>query len=172
MDHSLSRTGDSRARDPPHRHRRGATTAAFAGGALLSQTVIVPTWRAMEPAEFLHHFAVYGPVTGATLFPFDLASTVLLTITAYSAVKSHRLGLRAWTLATAGMVGTLLLLPIDFVDANLAMLDPAFPPQAVHTALTDWYRWNWVRTGLGLASAAAACIALTADCGESSSAPE
>ncbi len=42
----------------------------------------------MEPAEFRHHFAVYRPVTGATVFPFDLASTVLLTITTYSAVKT------------------------------------------------------------------------------------
>jgi hypothetical protein len=33
------------------------------------QRLVVPTWRAMEPAEVRHHFAVYGPVTGATVFP-------------------------------------------------------------------------------------------------------
>jgi hypothetical protein len=60
------------------------------------------------------------------------------------------------------MAGTFWLLPIYFVGANLAMLHPGFPPQAVHAELTIWYRWNWVRTGLGLASAALACIALTA----------
>ncbi|UOT01480.1 hypothetical protein MPY17_21020 [Rhodococcus opacus] len=126
----------------------------------------------MEPAEFLHHFAVYGPVTGAAVFPFDLASTVVVAITTYSAVESHRPGRRAWTLATVGMVGTLLVLPIYFVDANLAMLDPAIPPEAVHTTLTAWYRWNWVRAGLGPASAASACIALIVGRGESSSVPE
>ncbi|MFG1708903.1 hypothetical protein ACFLIM_37465 [Nonomuraea sp. M3C6] len=143
-----------------------AATSAFAGGALLTQTVIVPYWRAMDPAAFLPHFAIYGPVTGATVFPFEVASVLLLGITTYSTVKSRRPGGLAWALATTCMVGTLLLLPIYFVRANLAMLDPAFPPQAVHAELTAWYRWDWVRAGLGLASAVLACIALTAGHGE------
>nr|GLK41343.1 hypothetical protein GCM10017611_82190 [Rhodococcus wratislaviensis] len=65
-----------------------------------------------------------------------------------------------------------MVLPIHFVDANLAMLDPAIPPEAVHTTLTAWYRWSWVRAGLGPASAASACIALIVGRGESSSVPE
>ena len=148
-----------------------AATSAFAGGALLTQTVIVPHWRAMDPAAFLSQFAIYGPATGATVFPFEAASVVLLGITTYSTVKSHRPGRLAWALAASCMVGTFLLLPIYFVGANLAMLDPAFPPQAVHAELTAWYRWNWVRTGLGLASAALACIALTASRGENATTP-
>jgi hypothetical protein len=35
-----------------------AATSAFAGGALLTQTVIVPTWRAMNPAVFLADFPI------------------------------------------------------------------------------------------------------------------
>lgn len=143
-----------------------AATSAFAGGALLTQTVIVPYWLAMAPAAFLRQFAAYGPATGATVFPFEVASVLLLSITTYSTVTSRRPGRLTWALATAGMVGTFLLLPIYFVGANLAMLDPAFPLQAVHAELTTWYRWNWVRTGLGLASAALACHALTASPGE------
>jgi hypothetical protein len=143
-----------------------AVTSAFAGGALLTQTVIVPHWRAMDPAAFLPHFAIYGPATGATVFPFEVASVLLLGSATYSTVKSHRPGRLAWALATSAMVGTFLLLPIYFVGANLAMLDPAFPPQAVHAELTAWYHWNWVRTGLGLASATLACSALTASRGE------
>jgi hypothetical protein len=139
-----------------------AVTSAFAGGGLLAQTVIVPTWRAMEPTAFLSHFGVYGPVTGATVFPFEAASVVLLGITTYRAVRSHRRGRLAWTLATVAMVGTLLLLPIYFVPTNLALLDPAFPPSAVPAELAAWYRWDWVRAGLGLASAVLACVALTA----------
>lgn len=139
-----------------------ATTSAFAGGALLSQTVIVPSWRAMEPMAFLHHFGTYGPATGGTVFPFELASLLLLGITTYSTVKRHRPGRLAWVLATSGMVGTLLLVPIYFWQANLALLDPSFPPQAVPVALTAWYRWNWARTGLGLASAILAWAALAA----------
>lgn len=50
-----------------------AATSAFAGGALLTQTVIVPYWRAMDPVAFLSHFAISGPATGATVFPFEVA---------------------------------------------------------------------------------------------------
>jgi hypothetical protein len=115
----------------------------------------------MDPAAFLPHFAVYGPVTGATVFPFEIVSVLLLASTTYSTVKSRRAGRLAWALATASMVGTLVLLPIYFVPADLAMLNPSFPLQAVHAELTAWYRWNWLRTGLGIASAVLACVALT-----------
>ncbi|HEY3896894.1 MAG TPA: hypothetical protein VGL88_16220 [Pseudonocardiaceae bacterium] len=148
-----------------------AATSAFAGGALLTQTVVVPHWRAMDPAAFLPHFAIYGPATGATVFPFEVASVLLLGITTYATSKNHRPGRLAWALATLAMVGTFVLLPIYFVGANLAMLDPGFPPQAVHVELTAWYHWNWVRAGLGLASAALACMALVASRGENPTAP-
>ena len=139
-----------------------AFTSAFAGGALLTQTVIVPHWREINPAAFLSDFASFGPATGATIFPFEVASVVLLSMTTYSTVTNRRPGRFAWALATTCMVGTFVLLPIYFLDANLALLDPAFPPQAVRAELTAWYRWNWIRTGLGLASAALSCIALAA----------
>jgi hypothetical protein len=138
-----------------------ATTAAFAGGALLSQTVVVPRWRSLPAAEFLARFPLEGPVTGATVFPFELASAVLLAISAAGALRRHRAGRRAWLLAAAGMAGTLLLLAY-FVPTNLALLDPAFPPRAVPATLAAWYAWNWARTGLGVASAVLAGIGLSA----------
>jgi hypothetical protein len=138
-----------------------ATAAAFAGGALLSQTVVVPHWRAMDPAAFLARFATEGPITAATVFPFELAAAVLLGITAYRAAKNHRRRRTAWVLATVSILGSLALIPMYFLPANLAMLDPAFPVQAVPAELTTWYAWNWVRTGFGLASAILACIALS-----------
>ena len=137
-----------------------AVTSAFAGGALVSQTVIVPGWRAVDPAAFLRLFATSGPSTGATVFPFELASVLLLAITAYSAVTRRRPGRLLWALAASGMIGTLVLL-VYFVPTNLGLLDPAFPPRAVPAELATWYRWNGVRTGLGVASAVLACIALT-----------
>jgi hypothetical protein len=142
-----------------------AATAAFAGGALLSQTVIVPNWRAMDPTAFLRHFATEGPVTGATVFPFEVASVILLCLAAYSAARNRRPGRLAWALAAASMVGTFVLLPIYFLPTNVAMLDPAFPPHAVPAELAAWYRWNWARTGLGLTAAVLACAALVASRG-------
>lgn len=139
-----------------------AVTSAFAGGALLTQTVIVPGWQAMSPAAALHAFTVQGPVTGATVFPFELASILMLAITTRSSLRSRRRGRLAWVLATVGMVATFLLLPY-FVRTNLALLDPAFPLQAVHAELSAWYRWDWVRAGFGTASAVLAAIALTRD---------
>lgn len=127
-----------------------ATTAAFAGGGLLTQTVLVPSWRAMDPAAFLPHFAKYGPATGATLFPLELTSTVLLGRVASLASKQRRPGRRAWVLATGCMVGTLALLPVYFAGTNRALLDPDFPVEDVPGELRTWYAWNWLRTGLAL----------------------
>ena len=139
-----------------------ATTSAFAGGALLSQTVIVPNWRAMDPTVFLAHFGTSGPATGATLFPFELASVLLLGITTYRAVRRRRTARYVWAIATASMIGSLLLVPIYFWHANAAMLDPSFPLQAVPAELTAWYGWNWARTALGLLAAALTWAALAA----------
>jgi hypothetical protein len=140
-----------------------AVTSAFAGGALLTQTVIVPGWQAMSPAAALRTFAVQGPVTGATVFPFEVASIVMLSVTAYSSLRSRRRGRLAWVLATVSMVATFLLLPIYFVHTNLALLDPSFPLQAVPAELTAWYRWDWARAGFGTVAAVLAGIALTRD---------
>jgi hypothetical protein len=137
-----------------------ATASAFAGGALLSQTVIVPTWRAMDPTVFLHQFGTSGPATGATVFPFELASVVLLGVTTYRSVKRRRPARLLWALATASMVGTVLLVPIYFWNANSALLDPGFPPRAVPAQLSAWYGWNWARTGLGVVAAGLSWAAL------------
>ncbi|HKD96037.1 MAG TPA: DUF1772 domain-containing protein [Micromonosporaceae bacterium] len=139
-----------------------ATTALFAGGALVSQTVVVPMWRAMDPAAFLRQFATYGPLTGGTVFPFEVASVVLLGVAGYSATRRRLPSRLMWVLATACMIGTFVLLPVYFLHANLAMLRSDFPPQHVHSELAAWYRWNWVRTGLGLAAAVLSCVALGA----------
>lgn len=140
-----------------------AAASAFAGGALLSQTVIAPGWQAMDPDAFLNHFARYGPATGLTVFPFEAASMVLLVRAAYTALTRRRQGRLAWVLAAVCMAGTFLLL-IYFVPANLALLDPAFPPASVPAALDAWYRWNWIRAGLGVAAAVFGCGAMTASC--------
>ncbi|MGK3208027.1 hypothetical protein [Amycolatopsis sp. MEPSY49] len=134
-----------------------AATAAFAGGALLSQTVVVPSWRAAPPEVFLARFSTEGPVTGLTVFPFELASLILLGITTYTAAKHHR-PVRLWAAATLCLTGTFALL-FYFVPANSALLDPAFPPGAVASALTTWNAVNWVRTGLAVAGAALAVTA-------------
>lgn len=135
-----------------------AMTAAFAGGTLLVQLVIVPHWRALEPTAFLAHFAVYGPLTGSIQAPIEVVSALLLGICAVVI----RPGRPAWTAATVAMVGTLVLLPIYFLPANFAMLDPAFPPAAVPDELAAWSSWNWLRLGLAVVAVVASCAALAA----------
>ncbi|WP_372661898.1 anthrone oxygenase family protein [Amycolatopsis kentuckyensis] len=125
---------------------------------MLSQTVVVPSWRAAPPEVFLTRFATEGPVTGLTVFPFELASLIFLGITTYTAAKHHR-PVRLWAAATACLAGTFALLLLYFVPADSALLDPAFPPGEVASALTTWNAVNWVRTGLALAGAALAGIA-------------
>jgi hypothetical protein len=149
------------------RHARGAAvapaaavaaTAAFAGGGLLTQTVIVPHWRSMDPAEFLRRFPRSGPATGATLFPIEVASVALLARTMRTANRQGgRLG---WVLAFGCMLGTVALLPAHFARANRAMLATGFPPDDVPAELTTWNRWNWLRTGLALIATAVSTVTL------------
>lgn len=140
-----------------------AATAAFAGGGLLTQTVVVPTWQGMDPRAFLPHFRTYGPRTGATLLPIEIAATALLARTTLRSVRQHSPTRATWSLATASMLGTLMLLPLHFVRANRAMLDPDFPPQDVPAELRAWRSWNWTRTGLAVLATGLSGAALTAD---------
>ena len=139
-----------------------ASSAAFATGCLLTQVVIVPTWRGMEPTAFLERFATAGPATGAVLFPLELAAVALLAITTYTTVRQRRAGRLAWAAATAAMTATAILLPVYFAGANIALLDPTFSPGNVANELSAWNAWNWLRTTLAVASTAAAGAAMTA----------
>ncbi|MGH4025974.1 MAG: DUF1772 domain-containing protein [Pseudonocardiaceae bacterium] len=139
-----------------------AATGAFAGGELLTQTVLVPHWLELDPAEFFAHFKKYGPATGATLFPIELLATLLLGVVLVSAVRGRSRGRLAWGIALSGMVGTVLLLPIYFLGANDALLSRAVPLQEVGSAIRSWYLWNWVRTGLALLAVISSCVALGA----------
>lgn len=48
------------------------------------------------------------------------------------------------------MTGTLLLLPVFFVRANVRLLDRACPAAEAPALLVSWSRWNWARTGLAV----------------------
>jgi hypothetical protein len=129
-----------------------ASTAAFAVGCVLTQAVTVPSWRRMEPEMFLEEFATAGPATGAVLFPVEVAAVGLLGAATVAAVRHRQPGRLMLAAATAAIVGTVLLLPAFFAGANAAFLRPDFPVDAVPAALADWNRWNWIRTGLGVAA--------------------
>jgi Domain of unknown function (DUF1772) len=125
-----------------------ASAAAFAGGGLLTQTVIVPSWRAMEPAAFLTTFATYGPAMGATLFPIELLAVILLALVVYSTMRIGGPGRLVWGGALLCMIATILLVPLYFAGANNGFLSRTIAENAVAHELRSWYAWNWVRTGL------------------------
>jgi hypothetical protein len=137
-----------------------ATTAAFAGGALVAQTVVVPQWRSMDPSAFLDQFGTSGPTLGATLFPFEVISALGLAVTTFLAVRNRSAAWAWWAAATACMVGTLVLLPMYFAGANIAMLSDDFSAANVPGELAAWNAWNWARTGLALVAAMLCCIAI------------
>lgn len=136
-----------------------AATGAFAGGALLTQTVLVPYWRSMAPAAFFEYFGTYGPLTGATLFPVEIAATVLLGIVLYAALRGRSSGRFAWAVAWLCMAGTVLLLPVYFVEANTALLAAKTSPAGLEADLRSWYTWNWLRTGLAFLAVVAGVYA-------------
>jgi hypothetical protein len=137
-----------------------ACAAAFAGGTLLTQTAIVPFWRALDPAAFLESFATYGPVIGATLFPVELLSVALLAVVVYSTVRDREPGRLLWIGALVCMGSTVLLLPLYFAGANTAFLRGNVTVDEVADALATWNAWNWLRTGLAVASVVLICAGI------------
>lgn len=135
-----------------------AASAMFAGGGLLTQTVIVPFWRSGTPEEALDRFADHGPATGATLFPIELVAVVLLGVVTVSALRGRSPGRLAWSTAFACMVATLVLLPVYFLGANADLLGRAVEGAGVDATLGSWLAWNWVRTGLAVVAVVAACV--------------
>lgn len=166
----LATTGRPGQRTGPGPGRGGAplalaaaaisVTAVFAGGGLLTQTVVVPSWRRLDPAAALAQFAKDGPMAGATLFPFEFASVVLVGVVLYAAVRRRSRAWPAWALSWACMVGTLVLLPAYFLAANDALVNGTLPLDQVSAALQSWYAWNWVRTGLAFVALFFGCVAL------------
>lgn len=135
-----------------------ASAAAFAGGGLLTQTAIVPSWRAMKPAAFLATFATYGPATGATLFPIELLAVVLLGLVVYSTTRIGGPERLVWAGALLCMIATFLLIPLYFARANNEFLSRTIEENAVAHELSNWYTWNWVRTGLAFLAVVLGCI--------------
>lgn len=136
-----------------------AASAMFAGGGLLTQTVIVPFWRSGGPQEALDRFAAHGPVTGATLFPIEMLSVVLLGVIAAGTWRRRQAGRVAWTVAFVAMVGTVLLLPVYFLGANDLLLTRSVTGPDVDALLATWHAWNWGRTVLALVATVACCAA-------------
>lgn len=134
-----------------------AATAAFAGGGLLTQVVLVPLWRATGQQTI----AATGPAVGSVLFPLEVASVVMLAAAAYRCRRVR--GRSFWFAALACMAGTFVLLPLYFAEANTALLEGALSAQGVAAELRSWNAWNWGRTGLALAAVVLGCAATAFD---------
>lgn len=137
-----------------------ASAAAFAGGGLVTQMVIVPYWQAMAPTAFLASFATDGPATGAALFPIAVFAVVLLSLAAYSTVRGGGPGRLFWIGALLCMVATFLLLPWYFAGANDGFINRTIVEDDVAGELRSWYAWNWVRTGLAFLAVVLGSIGL------------
>ncbi len=135
-----------------------ASAAVFVGGGLLTQTVIVPQWQAMEPAAALTSFTTYGPAMGAVLFPISVLAVVLLGLVVYSTVRSGEPGRFVWIGALLCMAATFLLLPLYFADANDMFTSRTIAEDDVAGELRSWYAWNWARTGLAFLAVVLGCI--------------
>ncbi|MFG3253430.1 hypothetical protein [Streptomyces sp. NPDC048172] len=135
-----------------------AASAAFTGGGLLTQTVIVPSWRRLEPGAALEAFRAAGGALGGTLFPVEIAAALLLGGAAWRAYRNGGQGRSSWALACGCMAVTVALFPLYFAGANHDLLDPGFAPGEVRAALDGWYAWNWARTGLAAVATALAVV--------------
>ncbi len=137
----------------------GALTVIVAGvscGAMLTGAmVLVPSWRAMPPAEFLAWFAAnagrmqlfFGPLQAATIV-LAIASAILFRI-------GGRPGAISFAIAAMLATAVLATFPLYFRSANASFVSASISLGDVPAELARWSAWQLARTALGLAAFAA-----------------
>jgi len=137
-------------------HYLAAAALGIHAGAMLTEGgVLVPVWRRMAPADFLHWYAAHHGRLYRFFAPVTAVALLAAVGAAAAAVRAGHPG-RRWTVAAAVlMVAVALMFPLWFRGANHAFATARIPAAEVPAALARWGAWHAVRTVL-------ACVALAA----------
>ena len=140
-----------------------AATLGLSGGVILTGAVVmVPSWRASEPTEFLKWFGENSRTLALLAGPLQLGGLVLATAAAVtSMIGGSSAGERALTLGAAFFaLAVLAQYFLYFQSANASFAASSIQIQDVPAELARWAFWQWVRTGLGITAFALSLLAL------------
>ncbi|MEM7169842.1 MAG: DUF1772 domain-containing protein [Pseudomonadota bacterium] len=145
-------------------------SSSFSAGLLVTSMVIVDSWGQMEPAAAVDWFATYGRRLGLVMAPMGGLAMIFSLIAFISTVRSKddSKGKLVWLFASTCAVGTMVLLPLYFVEANTLFFDKTIALTQVPDEVHRWTTWNLVRAGLSIAATALILIGLVGRSGPSS----
>lgn len=127
--------------------------------------VLVDSWRHMEPAALVDWFSIYAPMMGAVQAPTEVLAVALTLAVTIAALKGdgERTQTSLWFFALVLLVGTLILLPVYFVEANTNLIEKTIDLSQVPDEVERWWFWNWIRTGLTLCATALIVVGMAKD---------
>jgi hypothetical protein len=137
-----------------------AVVLGVAAGALVTEgAVLVPTWRALAPTDFLAWYRRHAGL----LFRFfgTLEVVALLAALAAFALDWRAQGAPSLPRAVAAALclAVLAVFPLYFQRVNASFEQATIALDRVPAELARWARWHWARTALALGAAIAAVLA-------------
>lgn len=137
-----------------------AVVLGVAAGALVTEgAVLVPTWRALAPTDFLAWYRRHAGLLFRFFGTLEVVA-VLAALTAFALDwRAHGVPspLRAGTVALC--LAVLAVFPLYFQRVNASFEQATIPLERVPAELARWARWHWGRTVLALGAALAAVLA-------------
>ena len=127
---------------------RGLSAAALGvllGAEVAEGALLVPWWRALQPADFLAWYGANAERLMGFFAPLTTAALVLAFAAAITTVAT-----RDWARAPAIVAAALVALTVVgffvyFEDANRGFASGSVGVDGVANALAAWARWHWVR---------------------------
>ena len=133
----------------------------LSAGALLAEAgVLVPMWRAQDPAAFLSWYRDHASLLLKFFGPLEVASTLLVVVATVSAWLAGLEGQGLFLASTVLTLAVLASFPLYFQKANASFAEASIPTGAVGAELGRWARWHWGRTALAIAAFGLAALAL------------
>jgi hypothetical protein len=139
-----------------------ATLGLSVGVMLTGSVVMVPFWRASEPAAFLSWFQDNARSLAVLAGALQLGGLVLATAAAVSSIAAGSSAQeRALTLGAAFFaLAVLAQYFLYFQGANASFAAASIQVQDVPAELARWAFWQWVRTGFGITAFVLSLLAL------------
>lgn len=140
------------------RHSSLASLGLFAGAMLTEGLVLVPSWRAMPPADFFAWYATNEPLLLRLFTPLTACTALLALAAAVASLATGHAG-RWFACAAAGiMLVTVGMFYAFFQQANAQFSSATAAPNELATLLSRWAAWHHWRTALSLVAMAVATL--------------
>lgn len=132
----------------------------LAGGMLLIEVALLPSWRSVPPAEFRRWFTANAPRIRTLMVPLGASAAVVSVASAVTDGLLLRRRSPASVTAAAATVGVVAVTVTVNEPANARFTGGSLSDAETSDLLGTWARWHHLRVGLGVLATVAAASAL------------